>query len=282
VHAVHAAWPVRDAGAPWWSRYRARHLKHVARRRERAALSRARVVIANSHATRRALIEQLGIAAERVRTVYLGSDPSWGPADRSERLAARLALGVGRDVPVVAFVGALGADINKGFDRVWDAWRAVHASGTWDGQLIVAGGGWRLRAWREEVQRTECRGSVHFLGFTTRIREVLAAADLLVSPVRYEAYGLNVHEALCRGVPVMVTRTAGVAERFDAAMWDALLPDHVTSASLAERLRAWRMDMEGWRSRSTTTACRLRAYTWDDMAADIVRTIYEIPQRIPA
>src|SRR5687768_4867978 len=38
VHAVHAAWPVYDAGAPLWSRYRNRRLKSSALRRERAAL----------------------------------------------------------------------------------------------------------------------------------------------------------------------------------------------------------------------------------------------------
>ena len=282
VHAVHAVWPVHDAGAPWWTRYRSRRLKGIARRRERSALSRARLVVANSHGTRRALIERIGTPGDRIRTVYLGSEPSWGPPDRAERLSARLALGLSRDAPVVAFVGALGADTNKGFDRVWDAWREVHASGTWDAQLVVAGSGWRFRRWQDEATASTCGASVRFLGFTTRIREVLAAADLLVSPVRYEAYGLNVHEALCRGLAVMVTRTAGVTERFDAAMWDALLPEQVTSASLAERLRAWRRDMDGWRARATTTACRLRSYTWDDMAADLVRAALEIPQRIPA
>lgn len=282
VHAVHAVWPVHDAGAPWWTRGRSRRLKQIARVRERAALARARIVVANSHATRRALIEALRVPGERIRTVYPGSDPAWGPPDRAERLSARLALGLARDVPVVAFVGALGADTNKGFDRVWEAWQDVHASGTWDAQLVVAGSGWRLRRWQHQAAASGCAGSIRFLGFTSRIREVLAAADLLVSPVRYEAYGLNVHEALCRGLPVMVTRTAGVTERFDASMWDALLPAQVTSAVLAERLRAWRRDMDGWRARAASTACRLRACSWDDMAAELVRTVHQPPRRIPA
>jgi glycosyltransferase involved in cell wall biosynthesis len=273
---------VHDAGAPWWSRCRGRRLKQIARRRERAALSRARIVVANSQATRRALIERAGVPGERIRTVYPGADPAWGPADRSERLAARLALGLARDVPVVAFVGALGADTNKGFDRMWEAWQEVSAGGSWQAQLVVAGNGWRLRRWQQEAAASPWGRSVRFLGFTTRIREVLAAADLLVSPVRYEAYGLNVQEALCRGLSVMVSRTAGVTERFDGGMWDALLPEQVTPASLAERLRAWRRDVEGWRARASATACRLRAYTWDDMSAELVRVVHEIPRRIPA
>ena len=42
VHAVHAAWPVHDDGAPWWSRYRNRRLKDLARRRERECAAAGR------------------------------------------------------------------------------------------------------------------------------------------------------------------------------------------------------------------------------------------------
>src|SRR5215207_2558584 len=78
LHAVHAAWPVRDDGAAWWSRYRTRRLKRIAIARERAALQAAGIVIANSEATRRAAIDRVGVVRSRAHTVYLGSDPEWG------------------------------------------------------------------------------------------------------------------------------------------------------------------------------------------------------------
>ena len=117
---------------------------------------------------------------------------------------------------------------------------------------------------------------MHFLGFTPKVREVLAAGDLLVSPVRYEAYGLNVHEALCCGLAVMVTRTAGVVERFDAAMAPALLPDGVTadasrgSAARMARRRRW---MALGAPRPRTAARR----SWADMAAELV-TVAQDPR----
>ena len=281
VHALHAAWPVCDGGAPWWSRYRNRRLKEIARRRERQALGQARIVIANSEATRHALHEHHGIHGDRVRTVYLGSDPSWGPADPAERERARSGFDIPPGAPVVAFVGTLGADINKGFDVLWEAWKQLRASARWDAHLLVAGGGWRLPQWRKEAAR-DGGSSVRFLGFTPAIREVLAASDLLVSPVRYEAYGLNVHEALCRGMAVMVTRTAGVAERFDAAMAEALLPAQIAPGDLAVKLAAWRGDVDGWLARTAATAARIRARTWDHMAADFVRTVEQAPRRLSA
>ena len=270
LHAVHAAWPVRDDGAPWWSRYRTRRLKRMAIARERAALQAAGIVIANSETTRRAAIDRVGVARARAHTVYLGSDPEWGVAGAAERAAARAALGLPPDVPVVLFVGALGHDINKGFDLLWRAWRSLSRSAQWDARLVVAGGGWRAAAWQREAERLSTPGHVRFLGFTPNVRELLAAGDILVSPVRYEAYGLNVHEALCRGLAVMVTETAGVVERFDTTMAPALLPQGVSADDLADRLRAWRTDVEGWRSRASATAARLRARSWTAMAAELV------------
>jgi glycosyltransferase involved in cell wall biosynthesis len=270
LHAVHAAWPVRDDGAPWWSRYRARRLKKLAIEREREALQAAEIVIANSEASRRAAIDRVGVARGRVHTVYLGSDPDWGVPSAGERAEARAALSLPLDVPVVLFVGALGNDINKGFDVLWSAWRRLSRSGQWDARLVVAGGGWRVAAWQREAKRALPQGQVQFLGFTPHVRQLLAAGDLLVSPVRYEAYGLNVHEALCRGLAVMVSETAGVVERFDSSLSAAQLPQGITAEARASRLRGWRGDVEGWRAAAAPTAARLRARSWQSMAAELV------------
>ena len=50
------------------------------------------------------------------------------------------------------------------------------------------------------------------------VPEILAALDGLVHPARYEAYGLSVHEALCRGVPSIVSASAGIAERYPGGL----------------------------------------------------------------
>lgn len=270
VHAVHAAWPVRDAGAPAWIKVKHRAVKALAKRQERAALRAARVVIANSQATRRAIIDTAGVDPSRVHAVYLGSDSSWGPAGAAERAAARSAFSIPAQVPVAAYVGTLGFDLNKGFDVLWGAWERLASGGRLDARLLVAGGGGRLPFWRREAERAGLSDRVQFLGATARVREMLAAADLLVSPVRYEAYGLNVQEALCRGAAVLVTSHAGIVERFDDDLRASVLPANVTVDALADRLRAWSLDVEGLRARAASTAATLRARSWDDMASDIV------------
>jgi glycosyltransferase involved in cell wall biosynthesis len=174
---------------------------------------------------------------------------------------------------VVAFVGALGHDRNKGFDTLLDAWELLCARGGWDAELLAAGGGRGFEAWGREVSRRGLAGRVRLLGFTERVGELLAAADLLVSPARYEAYGLGAHEAVCRGVPALVSGRAGFAELYPAALSEMLLPRPDDAADLARRLLLWRDDAEGWRRRFAPLAESLRARTWDDMAAEFVAVV---------
>jgi glycosyltransferase involved in cell wall biosynthesis len=98
----------------------------------------------------------------------------------------------------------------------------------------------------------------------------LAACDLLVSPTRYEAYGLNVQEALCCGLPALVSASAGVAERYPAELRGLLVPDPDDAAELAARLRAWRAWRAAYRAQVAPFGQALRARTWGQCAADVI------------
>jgi glycosyltransferase involved in cell wall biosynthesis len=271
VHYVHAAWDPRAEGPP------ARRAKAVVAHRyfrgtEWARVRRARLVIANSQRTRAELIGRLGLPGERVHTVYYGVDPGrFHPPTAAGRAAARRRLGwADDDRPAVAFVGALG-DRRKGFDTLLAAWRTLAGRPSWDARLVVLGAGPALASWRARAAAEGLGRSVQFLGFRPDVPAVLAACDLLVSPARYEPYGLNVHEALCSGLPALVSATAGVAERYPPALHDLLLPDPDDAAALARRLRAWRDAGDAPRAAVAALGRALRARTWDHCAAEIVR-----------
>ena len=90
-----------------------------------------------------------------------------------------------------------------------------------------------------------------------------------MAPARYEAYGHGVHEALCRGIPAIVSASAGVAERYPADLRELLVPDPPDAAQLAARLRRWRSGADAWPARIAAFADGLRSRSWDDMAAEI-------------
>jgi glycosyltransferase involved in cell wall biosynthesis len=270
VHYVHAAWIPKQGGG-WARRAKTALLHRYFRRSERTCVRQARLVVANSEQTRTLVIERLGVPAEGVHTVYYGIDAEqFHPPTEQERAIARAALGVTDDRPLVVFVGALG-DLRKGFDTLFEAWRLLCADSTWDARLIVVGAGSALRGWQLRASEADLGGSIEFLGFRSDIPAILGACDILVSPTRYEAYGLNVQEAICSGLPAMVSASAGVAERYPAELEDLLLPDSCDARDLADRLRRWRGALEHYRARVTPLSEALRLRTWDMCAADIVR-----------
>jgi glycosyltransferase involved in cell wall biosynthesis len=96
---------------------------------------------------------------------------------------------------------------------------------------------------------------------------------VLVHPARYEAYGLGVHEAICRGVPAIVSRSAGIAERYPSALRDLLIDGEIDAPEVAEALHRWRSDADGWVNRCEAFAASLRARSWDAMSADIAALV---------
>jgi glycosyltransferase involved in cell wall biosynthesis len=271
IHYLHAAYTPRAAGS-LRTRVSSRIAPAAYRRAERAAIDRAPLLICNSHRTaddiRRAYGRTAGVVVS-----YYGSDAEvFAPVTPDARAAARAALPVGAGRHVAAFVGALG-DRRKGFDVLFEGWRALLADAAWDVDLVVAGSGGEAEAWRDRTAGSPLAGRVHFLGFRRDVAEVLAAADVLVHPARYEAYGLGVHEALCREVPAIVAANAGIAERYPADLAPLLIPEQASPAELAGVLRAWRADAAGWRERIRPLAASLRQRTWDEMSADIAAQV---------
>jgi glycosyltransferase involved in cell wall biosynthesis len=272
VHYIHAAYRPRVAGSILrYLKSRYAHRRFLAD--ERAVLRRARIIIANSERTKSDMVERLKMPAHRIHTVYYGIDRDcFRPPSADERACAREALGWLDMKPVIAFVGALG-DRRKGFDTLFEAWKALCVDPQWDANLAVIGTGAELPAWKARTESAGLKSRIHFLGFRHDVPKILAGCDALVAPTRYEAYGLGVQEALCRGLPALVTRTAGVAERYSAELQNLLIPDPEDVTDLMNRLRSWRARAADYRIALTTLAQRLRSRTWDDMAAQIVNII---------
>jgi glycosyltransferase involved in cell wall biosynthesis len=276
VHFVHHAWENEDRAAPAWFSMKDKLTRFLAKRRERNSLSRARIVLANSERTRQDVLAHFKLDPRRVFNVYLGSDAFSQAATPRERMEARARLSIPGETPLVVFVGALGHDQRKGFDTLWSAWQRLCELSSWDAQLLVAGDGGGLARWKTEIEKSPFAHRVRLLGFTERVPDVLAAADVLVSPVRYEAYGLNVQEAICRGVPAMVSACAGIAERYPQNLLEMVLPDALDVCDLVARMLRWRSRMERWKRDFAPLAKTLRNHSWNDMAREIVTLVEEV------
>jgi glycosyltransferase involved in cell wall biosynthesis len=275
VHYLHAVYrPAHAVSALRRAKGAIAHHRDAAA--ERAALADASLILCNSRRTRDDIAHGLGIDAARTRIVYYGGDPQrFSYVTPDERANARARFGWPVERPHVAFVGALG-DRRKAFDTVFAAWVRLCANPLWDADLVVVGSGAEQPAWTRKAREQGLAHRIRFVGFRGDVPELLAAVDALVHPARYEAYGLSVREAVCRGIPAIVSGSAGVAEEYPAALGDLLLTNPDDAGELEERLLRWRRHRDLFDAAVVQTGKRLRARTWDHMAAEIVTAVDEM------
>jgi len=272
VHMVHQACVCVDQGAPLTFRLKNRLFRFLACRAEKRALQCSSLVIVNSERTRRDVTNGLGISPERVELVYLGTDEQQhGPVTPAERALARARLELGDTEVAVVFVGALGLDRRKGFDTLLAAVGRLRT--LFPGLKVLAAGNGAIPYWQARIDAAGLAACVRLLGHIDNVPALLAAADLVVSPTRYEPYGLGVQEALCRGVPAIVSRAAGVAERYPLELARLLLNDAEDDAELAGRIASWLRRTEGPRPALERLASSLRGYSWRQMSERIMALV---------
>jgi glycosyltransferase involved in cell wall biosynthesis len=159
-------------------------------------------VCAVSHSTRDFLLQHEGLAPERVSVVCNGVDlerfdPGTVPSRRDA--AQPLIAGVGRLHP------------QKDFSLFLEvAARLAHGNPAL--RFVIAGEGPEAAMLRAKAQALGIAERVRFAGHVADMREIYAAADMLLLTSRYEGTPLTVLEAMAMRVPVVASRLDGIAE----------------------------------------------------------------------
>lgn len=273
VHYVHAAYrPESKVNRVQRAKIAITH--SYFRQTEQRNLRQAKIVIANSERTRSDLLTYRLADQSKIRSIYYGIDPTtFYPATPEEVRSLRKQLNLPLNRPIAVFIGAL-SDRRKGFDVLFEAWKRLCQDSDWDAQLLVIGQGAEVPIWKQRLIESGFVDRIQFLGFRSDVPDILRASDCLIAPTRYEAYGLGVHEALCCGIPAIVTKTAGVAERYPLECQNLLLSDAENVDELIQKLRDWKIA----RSHSqhliqTQVTSILRRETWDGMSQQILDAI---------
>jgi glycogen(starch) synthase len=172
--------------------------------------------------------------------------------------------------PRVVFLGRLHPQ--KGVDVL------LRAVATLPGvHLVLAGDGPERAALHRLVDRLGLGDRVRFLGFVPRaqVPGLLAAADVLALPSRYEELGTAVIEAMRAGVPVVAADTGGVSATVTDGVTGLLVPPG-QPAALAAALR--RVMADGALARRLADAARQRSrdYSWDALADRVLGVYREV------
>lgn len=153
---------------------------------------------------------------ERVEVLYPGVDMArFSP--QVSGVKVRFDAGIPQDAPVVAMVARFQAV--KGHDVFQDVALQVAAQIP-NVYFIVAGentqsgadNAYKQRILERASKEYPLRTRLKYLGFRADVERVLAAADVVVCPSRFESYGVVNVEAMASGKPVVSTNRGGPSE----------------------------------------------------------------------
>jgi glycosyltransferase involved in cell wall biosynthesis len=239
------------------------------------AVRRARHILADSHSTRRDLIELLQVEPERVTVIYPGVEPRFSPV-RDTELLARVR---GRyDLPPRFVLGLGTLQPRKNFEGLVDAFGRLLAGrgddpSCADLHLVIAGGkGWMFQELLTRVQRSGLADRVRFVGFVddADLPALYSLARAFAFPSWYEGFGLPVLEAMACGVPVVAADNSSLPEVVGQA---GLLVDAGDPEALAGALAGLLSD-EGLRQKLIAAAPgQVARFTWE-LAAQQLSGLY--------
>jgi glycosyltransferase involved in cell wall biosynthesis len=126
-----------------------------------------------------------------------------------ERVAVRRRHGLSPERPVVLYASKL--QRRKHPDDLLRAARGLAGEGL-DFELAIAGSG-EMRAELEAMAADPRLSNVVFPGFVNQseMPKLLGACDIFVLPAEDEPWGLVVNEAMCAGLPIVISRELGCA-----------------------------------------------------------------------
>lgn len=282
VH-IHHVWPAADrylsmiaraAGVPHV--VVTEHIMGESHSRGQQALKRdelknADAVTAVTGAIVDTLVRDYGIARSLVRVIPNGADlpDEEREAPLARRWRERFLANPLKPLWVVA--GRL--EEQKGHDLLFDALVALARIGL-DFTLAVAGDGSR-RGWLE--QRALSLGlspRVQFVGQLEDVGPLLAAADGVILPSRWEGLPLVLLEAMARGRPIVATAVGGVADALEDGVTGTLVPPNEVGALAAALEQLHRRADRAFRLGQVAAEVAHDRYSWHAVV-DEYESVYD-------
>lgn len=226
----------------------------------KAAVSKARYVVAVSESTRADLCRLLPKSREKTTVTLLAARRFASRARPSES-----PYGAGG---YVLFVGTV--EPRKNLERLIAAWQAIDRRERGDARLVIVGAtGWLVDAM---LSRSLVQDSVEFKGFVEDedLADLMQGAMVFVYPSLYEGFGLPVLEAMAQGIPVLTSDVGATREVADAA---ALLVDPSSTASIRDGLARLLNDTALRRDLARLGVERAASFSWERTAADTLAVL---------
>ncbi len=202
------------------------------------------------------------------RVIYHGADlKTFSPETRQQwRAATRAHLGLSEEQTVFLYVG----DLRKGARRAIAALARVPRAGL----LFVSRS--PTGPYRQLAEQTGQAGRIQFLGPSNQVERFYAAADALLHPTPYDAFGMVVSEAMACGLPVIASREAGAAELIRDGVNGLLLNDLSSEQELSEHMRTLSENPRLAAELGAAARSIMEQYSWDLVAAETMQLYRQV------
>lgn len=180
-----------------WRRLRPKERFELALERESLAPGASVRIVAVSHRVKEEAIRHYGVPAGKIAVIHNAVDGEEFRPDPAARSRVRAELGLREDDYVLLFCGT-------GFRRKGLDFALAAVDRTPSAKLLVAGEG-----------RPRPHPRARFLGRRSDAAALYAASDALILPTLYDPFPNACLEAMASGIPVIVSRVAGVSEIID-------------------------------------------------------------------
>ncbi len=218
-------------------------------------------ITAISEATKKDLVEYIGIDPKRIEAVTLAYNKKlfWPQTDEN------VLKEMGIDKPYVLYLGGL--DAHKGLDVLCKAYDLLNRQ---DVKLVLAGGRCKWYDIDSVINAMRQKDNVIMPGYVSdeQKRVLMSMAEVFVFPSYFEGFGLPVIEAMACGAPVISTNVTSLPEVGGNA---AVYINPGDSEMLRDKLEMILSDnglKEDIRKRSLS---RAQEFSWDNTAKNMER-----------
>ncbi len=229
----------------------------------KAAVGKARTVIAISESTRRDLHRLIPVSRGKSVVTLLAAR-----SIHDSDLAPMPSEGRGRGRDYVLFVGTV--EPRKNLARLVSAWKLLDAGARSGVRLIVVGAtGWLVDALVGHLKATD---TIEFRGHVddVELAGLLQGAMAFVYPSLYEGFGLPVVEAMSLGIPVLTSNIGATREVAEGA---AILVDPTSEEDIRAGLATLIGDPGLRQSLATLGRRRAASFSWARTAEQTLELI---------
>lgn len=206
------------------------------RRKMAKAIEHSRVILVDSHFTRRELLDLCPqVSDDRVVVTHLGVDLAHFADPRHDARLADVRRRLALPERFVLYLGTL--EPRKNLQGLVEAYERLPAAVQASHPLVLAGmNGWQQSYFRGALEKLRARGVLRELGYVAEsdVPALMRAATAFCFPSLYEGFGLPPLEAAACGTPVLSSNTASLPEVLgEAAVYvDPRSPDDIASGLL--------------------------------------------------